>query len=86
MNPASTNILNMPFIQVALPILIGFVAINWSQNKRIVEISKRIDDLANRLDKRLELIERRLERIETKLDDHSMRITRLEERTSLVRS
>ena len=85
MNPAIASALNTRFVQVALPILIGFITIGWWQNKRLDEISKRIDDLANRVDSRLAAIDHRLERIEVKLDNHAERIARLEERTTLVR-
>jgi hypothetical protein len=72
MSPGAVNILNLPFVQVALPILIGFITMGWWQNKRI--------------DDRPRSIDHRLGRIEAKLDNHAERITRLEERTSLVRS
>ena len=51
-----SNALNLPFVQVALPILAGFMTINWSQNKRLDEMSKRMDI-------RFDSIERRLYRI-----------------------
>jgi hypothetical protein len=37
-NPGVANVLNLPFVQVALPILIGFITIGWWQNKRLDEI------------------------------------------------
>ncbi len=74
MNPAAANILQQPFIQVALPILIGLTLAAWLQNKRFDDVNRRIDEVIRRLD-----------RIETKLDNHNERIARLEERTSLVR-
>jgi GTPase len=73
-NPAAANILQQPFIQVALPILIGLTLAAWLQNKRFDDVNRRIDEVIRRLD-----------RIETKLDNHNERIARLEERTSLVR-
>jgi hypothetical protein len=64
MNPRLANILNLPFVQVALPILIGFTTIGFWQNARLDEMSKRIDH-------RLASIDHHLDRIETKLDNHS---------------
>ena len=55
-NAVVSNALNLPFVQVALPILAGFMTINWSQNKRMDEMSKRLDI-------RFDSIERRLYRI-----------------------
>jgi F0F1-type ATP synthase membrane subunit b/b' len=42
----------------------------------------RMDGMQDSMQAQIADIIRRLERIETKLDDHSQRITRLEERTS----
>ncbi len=74
MNPAAANILQQPFIQVALPILIGLTLAACLQNRRFDDVNRRIDEVIGLLD-----------RIETKLDNHNERIARLEERTSLVR-
>ncbi len=64
----TTAILNLPFVQVALPIMVTFVVTvilaSITQNKRLDDIIKRLD------------------RIEAKLEDHTTRIVRLEERTS----
>jgi GTPase len=73
-NPATMNILQQPFIQVALPIMVALTLAAWLQNKRFDDVNRRIDEVIRRLD-----------RIETKLDNHNERIARLEERTSLVR-
>jgi len=67
-------LLQQPFIQITLPIVIGVVAIGVWQNRRL-------DDIIGWLSR----IETRLDRIEKKLDDHSERIVRVEERTALVR-
>ena len=74
MNPAAINILQQPFIQVALPIMVALTLAAWLQNKRFDDVNRRMDEVIRRLD-----------RIETKLDNHNERIARLEERTSLVR-
>jgi predicted nuclease with TOPRIM domain len=66
------------FLSVALPIMVTLVATvwtaQWSQNKRLDDLSKRLDEVI-----------RRLERIESKLETHEERITRVEERTSPLR-
>jgi hypothetical protein len=72
--------MNLPFVQVALPILIGFITIGWWQSKRLDEMSKRLD---GRIDE--SKVDRRLDRIELKLDNHGDPLSRLEERTALVR-
>jgi len=68
--------LNQPFFQVALPIMVTLVvtvwAATWTQNKRLDEISKRIDDLARRLDR----IEARLDQIESRLNALEVRAWR----------
>ena len=70
----SGAVFQQPFLQITLPILIGFVAIGVSQNRRL-------DDIIAWLTR----IEGRLDRIEKKLDNHSERIARVEERTALIR-
>jgi archaellum component FlaC len=75
-------ILNSPFVSVALPIVSTIWAGIWIQNKRFDDVNKRFDDVNRRLDK----IEVRLDRIEDMLQAHDQRLTRLEERTSLVRN
>ena len=63
--------LNQPFFQITLPLIITFVstvwAATWMQNKRLEEMSKRLDDIVARLG-----------RIEGLLGDHDRRITTLE--------
>lgn len=98
MNPA---IFQQPFFQVTLPLMVTFVAAiwatSWSQNKRLDEMAKRfdgrLDETGRRFDGRFDEIVRRIDeiiirltRIEQKLENHDERITRLEERTSPVRS
>jgi GTPase len=73
-NPAALTILQQPFVQVALPIIVALTLAAWLQNKRFDDMNRRIDEVIQRLD-----------RIETKLENHTERITRLEERTALVR-
>jgi hypothetical protein len=93
------SILDLPFIQVALPIVITFAIATWYQSKRVDDLSKRVDDLradmngrfdevGRRFDevaRRFDEVGRRLERIELKPDDHAGRILKLEERTSPFR-
>jgi low affinity Fe/Cu permease len=78
----ATSLIQQPFIQVALPILIGFFLTVIVQNKRFEDLNRRFDDMNRRLDE----IIKRLDRIESKLDDHERRLTRVEERTSPLRA
>jgi hypothetical protein len=71
----ATSLIQQPFIQVALPILIGFFLTVIAQNKRFDDMNRRLDEIIKRLD-----------RIESKLDDHERRLTRVEERTSPLRA
>jgi hypothetical protein len=75
MNPST--ILNLPFIQVALPIMLTFAAAAWWNNKRL-------DDLRNDMNRRFDEIIKRLDRIDATLNNYGERIVRLEERTSPV--
>jgi len=47
-NPAAVNILQQPFVQVALPIIVALTIAAWLQNKRFDDLNRRIDD-QNRL-------------------------------------
>jgi hypothetical protein len=65
--------LNQPFFQVALPIMVTFVAAiwgaSWSQNKRLDEMGERLDDIVariGRIEDRLVSIEARLGAVEVK--------------------
>ena len=87
------------FTAVALPIIATFAVATWYQSKRIDEVSKRVDDLRADTNHRLAEINARLDRIENRFDrqdrmlseirdllvNHSERIGRLEERTSVIR-
>jgi predicted RNase H-like nuclease (RuvC/YqgF family) len=62
MNPTVVQqVVNLPFVQVALPILIGFVTIGWWQNKRLDEMSRRFDDRIDAVGRRLDDMTRRFE-------------------------
>jgi hypothetical protein len=75
-------VLNQPFLQITLPLMVTFVAAiwvaSWTQNKRIDELSKRLNDFRDSVNKRLDAIEKRLERIEEKLENHAEPIAKLE--------
>ena len=75
------QLLQQPFIQIALPIIVTFIVAAWLNNRRTNDLAKRLDDLARRLDR----IEARLDSIEKTLREFGERITRLEERTSPLR-
>ncbi len=82
MNPVVTNVVNMPFVQVALPILIGFITIGWWQNKRLDEMGRRFDDridaAAKRTDEGLASMSKRLDDMNRRLDDMTRRLDRIE--------
>jgi len=84
MNP----FLQIPFVQIALPIMITLVATiwiaSWSQNKRFDDLRQDMGHRFNELRRDLDQIILRLDRIELKLEGHEQRLVRLEERTSLV--
>ena len=88
MNPA---ILNIPFIQVALPIMVTLIGGIWlnsksmdTMNKRIDDTNKRLDDMNRNFNSRFDEIFKRFDNIDSFIRDHSERITRLEERSSLL--
>ena len=64
------QILQLPFVQIALPLMVVLIVNAWSQSKAIDQVSKRIEDLRLDMNSRFEAIDRRLERIEAKLDNH----------------
>ena len=59
--------LNQPFFQVALPLIITIIIAAWVNNKGIDGVHKRLDDIVIRLT-----------RIENLLTDHDKRLTVLE--------
>jgi 23S rRNA C2498 (ribose-2'-O)-methylase RlmM len=71
----NSAILQQPFFQVALPIMVTLVATvwiaQWPQNKRF-------DDLRSEITRRFDEVVKGLDRIEQKLDDHEQRLTRVE--------
>ena len=92
-----TQILQLPFIQVALPILIGFFTMGWINNSRLSDMrgdmnrrldemrgdmNRQFDEMRGDMNRRFDAVIKRLDRIEHKLEDHETRITRVEERTS----
>ena len=83
----NTAIFQIPFVQIALPIIITMLLTVWVNGKAFDTLNRRMDDMKTDSNRRLDEVIKRLDRIETKLDDHGNRIVRLEERTSpLVRS
>jgi hypothetical protein len=85
MNPVVKSILQQPFVQVALPIVVALTLAAWLQNKRFDDMNRRLDEFRADLNQFRNEVNHWLERIETKLDRHNDRITWLEERTVLVR-
>ena len=70
-----TQVLNQPFFQVALPIMVTMVATVWAlistNNRRPDDLNKRLDEMSARLGRiedRLLAIETRLAAVERKVD------------------
>jgi hypothetical protein len=84
MNPA-INILQQPFVQVALPIIVALTVAAWLQNKRFDDIRGDVNQFRDDMRQFRGEVNQRLDRIEAKLDNHNERIARIEERTALVR-
>ena len=78
-------ITDLPFVQVALPILLGLLLVNWYNNRNFEGIHKRIDDLRADMNRGFDRVDKRLEKIETKLDTHERDLSELRERTSPFR-
>ena len=88
----TSAILNSPFTQVALPIMVTFAIATWYQSKRVDDLrsdmNKRFEDVNRHFDgvnRRLDKVDEILKEIRNLLASHNQRITRLEERTSPVR-
>ena len=81
---AATTLLQQPFFQITVPLLIGLFLAAWLQNKRFDDVNGRFSDLRSDLNRRLDEITQSLKRIEQKLDNHEGRIITLEERTSPI--
>jgi hypothetical protein len=45
-----SEVAKLPFVQVASPIMITFVAAAWNQNKRLDDILKRLDRIEHKLE------------------------------------
>ncbi len=83
----NTAIFQIPFVQIALPIMITLLLTVRVNSKAFDTLNRRLDDMRTDSNRSFDEVIKRLDRIETKLDDHGNRIVRLEERTSpLVRS
>jgi uncharacterized protein YPO0396 len=84
MNP--TTLLQQPFIQITLPILIGFVAVGVWQNKRIddfrADLKQFRTEVNTRFDKMEARFDGRFDRVDALLKNHGERIAVLEDRSS----
>lgn len=74
--------LNQPFFQVALPIMVTLVVAiwvaQWSQNKRFDDLKENINERFKEVNKRLDKIENILEDVQKTLKDYGERIVKLE--------
>lgn len=72
--------LNQPFFQVTLPIMVTFVitiwATNWTQNKRFEDFR---EGLYKYMDVKFKSLEDRLDKIEKRLDKVEDKLTKIEE-------
>jgi len=75
MNPA---ILNTPFTQVALPIVLTLFIAAWLNGRGLDSINKRIDDVRGELKE----VNTRLDRIDETLKTYGQKIAVLEDRSS----
>ena len=83
------ELMQQPFIQVTLPILIGFVAVGVWQNKRFDDLRAELKEfraemmsLFGEVNKRLDKVDARLDRIDETLRNYGQRIAVLEDRSS----
>jgi hypothetical protein len=60
-NPAAANLLQQPFVQVALPIIVALMLAAWLQNKRFDDVNRRIDEFRTDVNLRPDRIETKLE-------------------------
>lgn len=81
--------LDLPFVQITIPLLVGMYLPLMNQNKQFDGMNKRMDELAKRVDDnknevKAEIAELRrkieagFQRVEEKLDNHGERIAVLE--------
>jgi len=80
-----TVVFNSHFVQIALPIIITFIAAAWLNGKRIDDMKSHFDHRFDEVVKRLDRMDVRFDRLEATPGQHDQRITRVEERTSLLR-
>lgn len=80
----AAEIVKLPFVQVALPIMLTFVVATWYQNGRMDDLNKRMDELRADMNRQFAEIREILRAIQSKLENHGERITRLEERSSPI--
>jgi hypothetical protein len=73
------EVLQLPFLQVALPIMVNFAVTMWHHSH---SINKRIDDLRSDMNPQFGEVTKHLDKIDAKLENHGGRITRLKERTN----
>lgn len=71
MNPVV--IVNTPFVQAALPIMITFIAAAWLNGNRFedfkTDINRRLDEMRSDMNSRFDSVERRLEMIQANTHD-----------------
>ncbi len=68
MNTAA--LIQQPFVQVALPIIIALMLAAWLQNKRFDDVNRRIDEQGRRIDEQ----SRRIDELRIEVIQHLDRI------------
>ena len=76
------NLLQQPFFQVALPIIVTFAIATWYQSRRIDDLrdvlGKRLDDLRDSVNRRIDEVSRRIDGLDRRLDRMDGTLTRIE--------
>jgi hypothetical protein len=84
MNP---TVLQQPFFQVTIPLMVTFIATiwlaGWSQNKRLDEMGKRFDEISKRFDEIAKRLDTRIDNVLIRLDEIIVRLGRIEQKLDL---
>lgn len=62
------DIVQLPFVQVALPIIVTFVGMMFYQNKRLDDLRDSINRRIDEVNRRIDEVMKRLDRIDLRLD------------------
>lgn len=83
MNPVV--ILNTPFVQVALPIMITFMAAAWLNGKRLddfrADINRRFDEMRSDINRRFDEVNKRFDDVNSRFDSVERRLEMIQAST-----